>query len=441
MNKIAQKVPYAQLFLLGLCYNILALFHVLLPSWVVAIAGLIFVAIFIAKVSKFFTFPQSLLLSTIALIPSSFLSMAGTSYANLPVSLFSLSIILLFLIILRKRTLEPWFAVSFLFFIIFALLSLTWVEYPLSALKQAANIGVFLLSFSICAYFYMHESSKQFLRTCIVVYIQTAVIFAFTVILQKVFIDTTGTVIGNYGEYALGRQSYAGLMGDFSFASLYIATGVIILLFAYLQKNVKNLSTLLLGEALLIGSLVITNARTGLFALAAATLVGAIAGLFKANVKAVVLSIFVGIIILVSGLGIYSNRGEQSLIDGSSRSIEYSSGIQTFVEHPLVGIGFGDENYEKYLGDNPLPHNFYIQYLMQGGIIGLSIILASFLLFLRLPLTKDKGIVLVLVAVFIGSMFVPDIFSSRYLSIIIIIAFVSCGTYVALKNEKTHVEA
>lgn len=438
MNKVQiSKIPYFKLFALGLGYNLLMLFHAKLPTVATAVLGLAFVLVFLRIIKRHLSLSQSLLLLIIALIPTSFISVLGTSYASLPISWFSLTIVVLFALILRKRKIEPWFLVSFLVFILFALLSISWVDYPISAIKQIVNIGLFLFSFMIGAYFYKNESSPLFLAASKILYVQTAVIFAITVITQKAYIDKVGAIVGNYGEYALGRLSYAGLMGDFSFASLYIATGCIALLFAYADKTVKRFGMLVLGEAILVWSLIAVNARTGLFALAAAIAVGAFIAVIKGNIKAIILSIVMIALVLGSGLSVYSHRGDQSFTDGSDRNIEYSLGIQTFANHPLVGIGFGDDNYQKYIGKNPLPHNFYIQYLMQSGVIGLAIVLSSFFLFLRLPLTKDKGLLLVLVAVLAGSMLVPDILNSRYLFVIIVMSFISSGVYASSGLRRT----
>jgi len=300
------------------------------------------------------------------------------------------------------------------------------VEHQFSAVKQIINILMFMTSFMIGVYFLKREWSDLFVRAAKVIYAQSVIIFGVTVIVQKSFMDITGEIIARHGEYALERMSYAGLMSDFSFASLYIATGCIAVLFAYSEKN-SRLLYFIAGEAILIYSLLIVNARTGLFALAVALALGILMALIRGNKKAFIVGIVATIVIIFSATSIYESRGEQSLLDGSSRGDEYSKGIQVFLEHPVAGIGFGDQNFQRYLGESPLPHNFFIQYFMQAGIVGVAIILLGFLLLFRLPIWQDQGLFLMLIAVLFGSMVVPDILNSRYLAIIVAMIIMACG--------------
>lgn len=404
----------------------IALFYEKLPFPLVFLAGAVLVSVFMTTLKKYFSFSQRLFLLTIALIPSSFLSIIGTSYGDLPVSWFNLAVGLLALIVIARRQVVKWFLVILLLFTCFALVSIMQVENQFSAVKQIVNILMFMTSFMIGVYFLKREWSENFVRAAKIIYAQTAVIFGLTVIVQKMFIDATGEVIGRHGEYALERMSYAGLMSDFSFASLYIATGCIAALFVYSEKNSKFLS-FIVAEAILIYSLLIVNARTGLFALIVATALGVLMGLIRGSKKAFIVGIIATVVIIFSATFIYESRGEQSLTDGSSRDDEYSKGIEVFLEHPVLGIGFGDQNFQKYLGDRPLPHNFFIQYLMQAGILGLVIILLGFLLLFRLPIWHDQGLFLMLVAALFGSMVVPDILNSRYLLVIVVMIIAACG--------------
>jgi O-antigen ligase len=426
---------FLQLFSLSLVYNSILLFHEKIPATIVAIVSFIFVVLFFAKAKQLFSATQSIFLLIIMLVPGSFISVVGTDYGSLPISWFNLAICGLFAVIIRRNKINKWFLISLLLFVVFSLVSLTIVEHPLSAIKQIINIFVFLFSFVIGAYFLKHEWSKLFLDTSKNIYLQATVVFAVTVIIQYFFINATGEIVGHYGEYALGRISFAGLMGDFSFASLYIATGCIGLLFAYSGKRVKHFFTFLIGAVILMSSMIIVNARTGLFALAVAVILGTFIGFIRGNKKAIITSVIASVVIAISGLSIYTSRGDQSFTDGSSREDGYSLGFQVFAEHPLMGIGFGDDNYGRYLGDNPLPHNFFVQYLMQGGIIGLMIILSSFILFFRLPIAKDTGLWLALVAVFFGAMLIPDILNSRYLFVMIVLSIIGCGSYINLKKD------
>lgn len=436
-DRVGFAIKAGGLFFLSLVFNVLVLFHEKLPAVIVTLASVLFVLIFFWQVKKYVSKTQSLFLLAIVLIPSSFVSVIGTSYTSLPISWFTLCITLLFVVILRSGKMEKRFLVALLMFAMFALVSIANVEHTFSAVKQIINISVFMLSFVVGSYLSVQGWSMKFFNFAKLLYVQTAIIFAGTVIVQKLFIEATGEVIGRYGEYALGRVSYAGLMGDFSFASLYIATGCIALLFAYYEKNIRSLTATLMGGILLIISMIIINARTGVLALGVSVVVGMFIAIIKGNKKGITFGVLASIIILISGFFIYNNRGEQSFTDGSGRNDEYSLGIQIFTEHPIAGIGFGDDNYKKYLGDVPLPHNFFVQYLMQAGLIGLSVILLSFMLFLRLPITRDKGLLLILMAISCGSMLVPDILNSRYLFVIIAMSIIGCGSYAYLKKRQT----
>jgi len=435
LNNI-RKPPYFKLFICSFLFNLCALFYQLMPPFVFTAFSITIVIIYIATLRKIFSINQVLFILLIALVPSSFVSVFGVKYALIPISMFSLVAYYLLFRIIGTMKIGKWYLLSLLIFIFFALISIFSFEYKASAVMQVLNIFTLLLAFIIGSYFYKKESSTDFLRVTKNIYVQTTLIFAISVLIQRAFITNSGNVIGKYGEYALGRISYAGIMGDFSFASLFIATGWIALIFTNYKNKIRHVTGLIVGSAVFSYALVSVNARTGLLALASAIIVGLIYAVINKKKLAIIAGILAIIVIFSVGIAIINNRGLQPITDGSSRNAAYVIGLSAFKSHPFLGVGFGQDNLSQYLLGLPLPHNFFIQYLMNGGIIGLIIILLPFILYLKLPLYKDIGIFLMLVAVFAGSMFIPDIFSSRFLFVIIVMSFISCGNYLGLIKRK-----
>ncbi len=119
---------------------------------------------------------------------------------------------------------------------------------------------------------------------------------------------------------------------------------------------------------------------------------------------------------------------------GAGRLSIWHVGLISFLQHPLFGTGVGsfatayDDNFLKvfqryYAGWNRAPHNLFIHYGVENGIVGIAIVLAVWYAMFRMVRVVGKEHPMyemqimfsgIFVALFIGSMFV-DLFSQKEL--------------------------
>ena len=117
---------------------------------------------------------------------------------------------------------------------------------------------------------------------------------------------------------------------------------------------------------------------------------------------------------------VISARGGQMLFESSGRTTLMKLGMNIFIKKPIFGIGVGVEKWVS-VTSQPLPHNMIVQYLVQMGIVGSIIIHIHFIiLFNNYWKNKTPDVWPVLLSL-LGAMAVPDIVSSRFLSILVII--------------------
>ncbi|HFM7253030.1 TPA: hypothetical protein ACG92L_002418, partial [Enterococcus faecium] len=70
---------------------------------------------------------------------------------------------------------------------------------------------------------------------------------------------------------------------------------------------------------------------------------------------------------------------------------------------------------------------FFIQYLLQTGIIGTLIILSGFFKFTYEELKKSGCYKWLFLMIVVGAMFIPDIVSSRFLYAIVVLCMISAS--------------
>ena len=218
------------------------------------------------------------------------------------------------------------------------------------------------------------------------------------------------------------RTAYGGLMGDYSFATLYLACGFMLLFLLWLRyKRITFFIFILIGLPLTAGMLIVSS-RTGLAAL---LIVLALYFLFtrkKFTFRTSILVVLGIVAVVVVLTKMQSLRGTQSLLDSSGRIEGYIDALEVFLNHPVFGVGLGLTNLFNSTGLG-VPHNFFIQYLCQTGFVGTVLICLPFIVYIGNELTSSKCIKWVFILIFIGAMLIPDITSSRFLFAIIVISF------------------
>ncbi|MCK1233070.1 hypothetical protein MX022_03220 [Streptococcus uberis] len=178
--------------------------------------------------------------------------------------------------------------------------------------------------------------------------------------------------------------------------------------------------------------LVTTTARTGLYSLVLVLILYYLFNLRTLNWRSF-FSILITPVLFVRIFEIVLlKRGKQSLLSSSGRVQNYIDALQIFSSNPkniLVGIGLGKEEIISR-GLSFIPHNFIIQFLLQLGILGLIFIFLVFLNYYYYDFSHSGIIKWIILYIVISSMFVPDIFSSRFLSVVLVLATIEkCKGY------------
>lgn len=254
-------------------------------------------------------------------------------------------------------------------------------------------------------------------------YVSAGLITSLGIITQFMLFNA-GVVIGDI-QYLNNRQMFQFLFSDVSHATLYLATTAFlsIQLLNSGQTNGK-FKSLLVPIIILIGAAV-TSARTGLIVFFGVFALYILIGQ-KGIVKKIG-SIITGIIALIGGIFIFQQVRPQddiseALFDSSGRTEGYKIAIDMFMDKPFLGYGFGRE-YISDLMNAAIPHLSFLQYLIHAGF-GYTVmifIVIGFAFFYAKKFKMNESWLILLTL--IGTCLIPDIFSTRYITLLIVIVF------------------
>ena len=420
MDLLNRKILY-RIAPVSLLFQSLMVFYSLLPPFIVAILCLLIFMFYYRILRNYFSFPNALFLISILYIPTSTISILGGDYTNLPLTWFNFLHICLFLLSIVNEKVDRTYFLLMMLFVIVCLYTLVVSLDVLDSMKQILITFLFLMSF-ILGKVLKKESSSFFIELGWFFYLLSVISVALQILLQYIYINVTGNVIGHYGKLGINRILYAGLMGDFSFASLFLATGICYVLIIYLKTKKINTIFFLTIESLLSIATILITSRTGIVSLVI------VMSLFFLDIRnwtlkylLVLLGVFSGSFIIVEKL--LSSRLGQSFLDSSGRVGNYIEAFDLFFKRSFFGYGMGRDTILK-LENFHLPHNFFIQYLVQIGFIGLIVILLFFSYFIMGELKYARSGKWVFWIIMIGSMFVPDIVTSRFLTCVVILCMI-----------------
>ena len=413
-----KKKNIKTIIFVSLLYSSSLIFYSRLPIIITIVVSFFYVCFLYIRLLRNYNNKETLYLCSILLIPTSTVSIIGLSCSMFPLSWFHILVIILFIkVVLQERVKKFYFALLSFFIGYVTVLSFI-TDNVFEAFKQILTISLFLSSF-IIGVAIKKEPSNDLLETSVAFYICSTISFGVQIILQWTFINRIGIIIGHYGIMGRGRIAYAGLMGDYSFATLYLATGIMMALICYLDWSKINIIELISIEIFLLFTIIIVTSRTGIVAFAIVLVAYSLYHLKSIGRKTITLIAigFTSIPIVVNRL--LSVRGGQDLLDSSGRLPNYSQAISYFLKNPIWGVGLGVKNLTGRFNIG-LPHNFFIQYLLQMGIIGTVVLLLFFGEFIINDINKNSTIKWVFWIVAVGSMFIPDVFSSRFYYVIVI---------------------
>lgn len=422
MKKIRINFKLMFWFFFNLLVNLVLLFYQIINPILICCILIIYNIFNYVYLNRYENSHEKIVSLMILSIPTSFISIIGTSYSVVPITWFIIyELFLLIKLLLYNQFYVKKSQIIIIFsFIIIFLFSLYFSPNFLDSFKQFSTILLILLAFPI-GYSLRNKIRCEYLYNFFSIYILAVIIFCTQIIMQYIYISKTGKIIGTYVEYP-NRTAFAGIFGDYSFATVYIASAAILVLVLYFSKFkiVKHLISLCILELFFYYVIFLVSSRTGLYALLICQFIFLYTRVKKLNIFSILL-VLILILFVPEIIKILNEiRGGQNLLDNSNRLPDYYRAINTFRQKFIFGTGFGISNLEEVYGIG-VPHNFIIQYLVQFGIIGFTIIVSNFILSYK-KLTYINEIKWVLILIGISSMVIPDIFSSRFLNVIIIIA-------------------
>lgn len=403
--------------------NTLMIFSELFPTVLVAGVQLLFVVWSLLYLSRYLDFVLTIVLLSISMIPISFVSLFGGSIETFPISWFHVLVLLAFVLVVLKGKVDKYYFIFLMLFVGYGVCNAIVQSDVADALKQILMMLLFYVSFFIGNYL-EKKGNRVFFSVLYKLYLFGTLSVSGQVIIQYLVMNNSVMKLGTY-SYMSGRTAFGGLMGDFSFATIYIGTGILATILAYFEYRTINLIKLIaIGIVQIVGIMLVTS-RTGLYALVI-TLCLYMATHMR-HFKTRYLLVIVGVCALAPVLieVLIANRGGQNLLDGSGRIDGYLVSLESFKENVLFGCGFGLKNLYEEIG-REVPHNFFLQYLTQTGLIGTCIIVAPFVRFVFKKMKSIDYTKWMLILVFISSMAVPDIMSSRFLYGVILVCQVSC---------------
>nr|WP_319371126.1 O-antigen ligase family protein [uncultured Ilyobacter sp.] len=403
-----------------LLYNLMFLFQGYFNKILVISGGMLFFLFFILSKRKKYSITERLTILLCIYIPTSFTSVLATSYGSLPLTWFNLTLIMLYVLILFRKFKKSFYFFSPFVMIFYGLYSFLINEDLMDPFKQLMTIVLFLISFFVGEYL-RKFSNKRFLEIINQYYILSIILYCISIIIQAFMYNRFGIRVGYFDIIGNNRIVMAGLMNDYSFGSLFIATGMIVYLIEYMEEKKISTYKFLFIEILMFFSILKVNSRTGLFAF---LIISLFYFIYKRNFKSILilLCLFITIPFILNIVA--KQRGGQALLSTSGRINLNKIAIENFANNILLGVGLGVGRW-RMLNGVVLPHNLITQYLAQLGLIG-SLIFHSNFVVLFIKYIRYKSLYLwPIIVTLIGAMAIPDIVSSRFLSVLVILAIIS----------------
>lgn len=250
------------------------------------------------------------------------------------------------------------------------------------------------------------------------VYIFSAFFLSVGVIIQSFLFKNYGVSFGKIDLYGGGRLAFGFTWTDYSFLSLYLTSCVPLILSS--KFDYKFTTKLVMVILVLVASLV-TTARTGFTSFIIVFTIYVLFNFIKvfSSKKLYYLMLF---LLITSPIGIYLGRNytilERKISTSSSGRLEgYQTGIDFFINNPLLGIMFNPSLYHHNV--EVIPHNIFIYLAVTGGTY--LLLLSSwwlFTIFYRAYKIRDSNIFYSFLICLIGFQFVPSVYSAYFFAIL-----------------------
>lgn len=396
--------------------------------FIFSITALFFLASYLILVNK----TKSTVVAQIQIIcysiPLSWRNIFGGEYGELPITWFYLlgAIFAVYLICLRKEVIISKnqsglvLALTIVLIYNFIPLILTPLNYISSGVSQFIILTfhhLLLLIVILKGRVLEHENLRYIEHTYVKVGMLTSI-----GILTQFFLYQYGITIGEI-DYYLNRESFRFLFSDVSHSSLYLITCAFlaVLLLNKTHSKIQLYSSIFL----ILTAAAVTSARTGL------TVFFILFILFvllkqKGLIKQVLTAVF-GTIAGIVALSFFRlvRPSQQDFNDiTSGRDEGYLKAIDLVFDKPFLGYGFSKE-YIVDLTNEPIPHFSFLQYIVHGGIPYALLIFGIIVYILFYALKNSPNQSWLILGILIGTSLIPDIFSARYVTVIMIIIFMT----------------
>jgi len=359
-------------------------------------------------------------------LPFSWRNFIGGSYSTLPVSWFyilGLFYVIAVLTIQQKAVLKQNIVLAM--FAVFAILiSIVPIFYSNQADFTQSITQLVVLTFNnllICISILRNDTlDKRIIKWIGNAYTTGAVFTSLMLIAQYALYQISGFQFG-YMDFLLNRELFYFLFADISHGTLYLATAAFWLLYSG-KDGTHNIRKYGLFIVIAVGSAV-TSARTGLVILFIFTFFFILIeqkGLFR---KILALGLF-GISGYYAFQVIQKVRNLTTVADltnGSGRLSGYASAFDLFKKSPFLGYGYG-QNYLSSILGQPIPHLSILQYALHGGILlALILFMTQFLIWFN-AVQKRAVFSWLLAMVLVGTCLVPDLFATRFITMICLVS-------------------
>ncbi len=355
-------------------------------------------------------------------VPLSFTDIFGNPYGLSIISWFNIFFFIIIINYLFKylSTREIYFNYLSLLSLLLITLSVIPViigKDSFDGLKQYINIIVSFLLIIIGNSFKYNVTEKE--RTILKVdYISATIVTAIGLIVQVFFVQALNIEIGNYKFIGGYRHAHGFLFADYSFLSLYLSSGAMMLYF-FDNKYMFFKNTWIFYFALILVTSILTSARTGITAFIIIftiyNLQNILRHIKRGSIKTITITLVIILIFFLSYFLVSKTRNIGKFSDSGRLALNQKA-LEVFMVNPFFGIGFGDSNYVGML-----PHNFLFQNLAQGGLLFIIPLIIFLVTIISTAYKKDKSLVPTLMCILLGSLFVPNIFGSRFLPTLLLI--------------------
>jgi hypothetical protein len=226
--------------------------------------------------------------------------------------------------------------------------------------------------------------------------------------------DNFGTI-----NYYMMRQACAFIFSDVSFLSLYLSLIAFYCFRVFFKKHNFIMLTYMLVITL---GMLLSSARTGLFVLFVFIFIYVF---FKQ--KNIINKVFLCLILLIFSYVFlqffYTIRAESNLLSDSGRFQGYLRALSLLFDRPFIGYGFSRDYISSLMGCS-IPHFSFLQYAIHGGILYSLVLLYNQYCIFKYAVVKKSFYVWQHAMILIGCCFIPDIFASRFLTMIILLIII-----------------